>query len=88
MKNNLKNTHLEDEKFMRLALEQAENAMGQGEVPVGAVLVGDGKIIYRGHNQTELLNDVTAHAEIICISSAGGIFTNKVFPKLHFVYYS
>ncbi|MEZ5042183.1 MAG: nucleoside deaminase [Saprospiraceae bacterium] len=59
-----------DEHFMRQALLEAEKAMELGEVPVGAVIVCDNQIIARSHNQTEQLNDVTAHAEIIALSAA------------------
>ena len=52
-----------DEYFMKKALQEAEIAFEKGEVPVGALIVVDNKIIARTHNLTELLNDVTAHAE-------------------------
>lgn len=55
---------------MREALKEARKAYDLGEVPVGAVMVCNGKIIGRGHNQTEKLNDATAHAEMIAITSA------------------
>ena len=53
-----------DEYFMKKALNEAEIAFEKGEIPVGAVIVVANKIIARSHNLTELLNDVTAHAEI------------------------
>ena len=59
-----------DEYFMKKALQEAEIAFEKGEVPVGALIVVDNKIIARTHNLTELLNDVTAHAEIQAITSA------------------
>ena len=59
-----------DERFMREALREAVKARDAGEVPVGAVMVCDGRIIGRGHNQTERLNDATAHAEMIAITAA------------------
>lgn len=52
---------------MRLALEEAEAAYEKGEIPVGAVLVEDGKVIAITHNQKEATNDPTAHAELLCI---------------------
>ncbi len=58
----------DDETFMRLALREAEAAMRAGEVPIGAVLVHDGRVIGRGHNQRETLLDPTAHAEMIVIT--------------------
>ena len=60
----------DDTYFMKEALRQARLAYDAGEVPVGAVVVWDGKIIGRGHNQVEQLNDTTAHAEIIAITAA------------------
>lgn len=59
----------EDEKFMIEALKEAWKAYQRKEVPVGAVLVQHGRIIARGHNQVEMLNDATAHAEMLCITS-------------------
>lgn len=58
------------EKYMRAALDEAKKAYNKLEIPIGAVITCNGKIIARAHNQTELLNDVTAHAEIIAITSA------------------
>jgi tRNA(adenine34) deaminase len=60
----------EDERWMRHALAEAGAALKKGEVPVGAVVVYEDKIIGRGHNQVEGLNDPTAHAEIIAIGAA------------------
>jgi tRNA(adenine34) deaminase len=60
----------EHEFFMEKALKEAELAFGEGEVPVGAVVVKDNRIIGRGHNRTVALKDATAHAEIIAITSA------------------
>ncbi len=59
-----------DGRFMRSALQQAEQAMEKGEVPVGAVVVQANQIIGRGHNLVESLQDPTAHAEIIAITAA------------------
>ena len=60
------------ERFMREALAEARQAAGKGEVPVGAVVVREGLIIGRGHNQVENLQDPTAHAEILAIGAASG----------------
>lgn len=60
----------DDEYYMRIALAEAEEAYAEGEVPVGAVVVANDVIIAKGHNQTESLKDVTAHAEIIAITAA------------------
>ena len=61
----------EDEKWMSLALEQARKAEEEGEVPVGAILVKDGLLIAKAHNQPISTNDPTAHAEIQLIRAAG-----------------
>jgi tRNA(adenine34) deaminase len=66
-----------DDYFMELALQQAEAAADAGEVPVGAVVVCQNRVIGRGHNQTEILNDVTAHAEILAISAAAQFLGSK-----------
>lgn len=59
-----------DEYFMREALRQAKKAYATDEVPVGAVIVRDGKVIARAHNQVELLKDATAHAEMLALTQA------------------
>ncbi len=56
--------------FLRQALKEAERAFEAGEVPVGAVVVREGKVIGRGHNQREVLRDPTAHAELLAITAA------------------
>lgn len=61
---------MDDVKFMKKALRQAERAYSEGEVPVGAVVVKDGKVISRGRNRRESLKDATAHAEFIAIQKA------------------
>ena len=61
---------LGDEYFMRAALAEANEALLQDEVPIGAVIVANGQIIARGHNMVEKLNDVTAHAEMMAFTSA------------------
>lgn len=66
-----------DEHFMRQALRQAELAAAAGEIPVGAVVVANNQIIARGHNQTEQLTDVTAHAEIIALTAAANYLGGK-----------
>jgi tRNA(adenine34) deaminase len=60
----------QDEYFMRKALDEAVTALDHEDVPVGAVIVHDGRIIARGHNQRELLGDPTAHAEMIALTAA------------------
>lgn len=60
----------EDEKYMRMALNEAERALAKREVPIGAVVVAGGRIIGRGHNLVETLGDATAHAEMQAITAA------------------
>ncbi len=67
----------DDNYYMKMALREAEIAAEKGEVPVGAVVVSHNKIIGRGHNQTEQLHDVTAHAEIIALTAAENYLQNK-----------
>lgn len=67
----------DDTYFMRKALEEAENAFEKGEIPVGVVVTIDNRIIARGHNLTETLNDVTAHAEMQAITAAASFLGGK-----------
>ena len=66
-----------DEHYMRRALDEARAAAQRGEVPVGAVVVCRDSIIARGHNLTETLNDVTAHAEMQAVTAAAGHLGGK-----------
>lgn len=66
----------EDEKFMLEALKEAWKAFLKDEVPVGAVLVHEGRVIARGYNQVEMLKDATAHAEMLCITSGEAALEN------------
>lgn len=66
-----------DEYFMREALKEAKYAFEEGEVPVGAVVVANNQIIARGHNQTQALNDATAHAEMIALTAAANTIGGK-----------
>ncbi|MFD0862996.1 nucleoside deaminase [Sungkyunkwania multivorans] len=66
-----------DEYFMKKALQEAQEAFEKGEIPVGAVVVINERIIARAHNLTELLNDVTAHAEMQAITSAANFLGGK-----------
>jgi len=61
----------EDEKFMKLALKEADKAEAKGEVPIGCIIVVDGKVIAKAHNLRETKKDPTAHAEIIALRKAG-----------------
>ena len=74
-------TIFDDDYFMRKALQEAEVAFDKGEVPVGAVIVVDNRIIARAHNLTELLTDVTAHAEMQAITAAANFLGGKYLHK-------
>lgn len=71
----------DNERYMKNALREAETARMEDEVPIGAVIVCKGRIIAKGHNMTERLNDPTAHAEMIAITAAtealGGKYLNE-----------
>jgi tRNA(adenine34) deaminase len=71
----------QDEKFMREALAEAKRALAEDEIPVGAVVVCNGMIIGRGHNLTETLHDVTAHAEMQAITAAEEYLGGKYLDK-------
>ena len=67
----------EDERYMQKALAEAQAAAGEGEIPVGALIVCRGQILARAHNLTETLHDVTAHAEMQAITSAANALGGK-----------
>lgn len=67
----------DDSYYMKKALQEAEVAFEKGEIPVGAIIVVEDRIIARSHNLTELLNDVTAHAEMQAITSAANFLGGK-----------
>ena len=70
-----------DEYYMMLALKEARKAFDDNEVPVGAVIVMNEKVIARGYNQVEKLNDPTAHGEIIALTSAFNFLGSKYLPE-------
>lgn len=70
-----------DEKYMRLALEEAKQALVQDEIPIGAVVVANDMVIGKGHNLTETLHDVTAHAEMQAITAAAEYLGGKYLDK-------
>lgn len=72
---------MNDEKWMRQALAEAEAAAAEGEVPVGAVVVCNGRVVGRGHNMTEKLCDVTAHAEMMAITAAANTLGGKYLTQ-------
>lgn len=71
----------EDEYYMQQALREAKAAYDEGEIPIGAVIVCNGQIIARGHNNTERLHDVTAHAEMVAFTSASEALGSKYLPE-------
>lgn len=66
-----------DHRFMKMALDEAHRAAERDEVPIGAVIVSNGQVVARGHNLTETLTDVTAHAEMQAITAAAGTLGGK-----------
>lgn len=70
-----------DEHYMRMALQEAQMAFSEGEVPVGAVIVCNDRIVGRGHNMVETLCDVTAHAEMQAITAAADTLGGKYLPE-------
>lgn len=74
-------TITDDERFMRQALIEAHKALEADEIPIGAVVVANGSIIGRGHNLTETLHDVTAHAEMQAITAAEEYLGGKYLDK-------
>ena len=74
-------TVYDDNYYMKLAMQEAQIAFDADEVPIGAVLVYKNQIIAKSHNQTELLRDVTAHAEILSITSASSQLDMKYLKK-------
>ena len=71
----------QDERFMRMALDEARRALDEGEVPIGAVITCQGRVIARAHNLTETLRDVTAHAEMQAITMAANELGGKYLPQ-------
>lgn len=71
----------EDEYYMQQALREAKAAYDEGEIPIGAVIVCNDQIIARGHNNTERLHDVTAHAEMVAFTSASEALGSKYLPE-------
>lgn len=74
-------TDSRDEYYMRMALREAEEAARKDEVPIGAVIVVNDRVIAKGHNLTETLNDVTAHAEMLAITAAANALGGKYLPQ-------
>lgn len=70
-----------DEQYMQLALAEAQKAFDADEVPIGAIVVLNNRIIARAHNQTELLTDSTAHAEILALTTAYNFLGSKYLPE-------
>ncbi|MDE0470486.1 MAG: nucleoside deaminase [Ekhidna sp.] len=70
-----------DDHFMRQALHEAETAFNEGEIPVGAVVVCENKIIAKDHNRVERLNDATAHAEMLALTAAQNHLNSKYLTE-------
>lgn len=70
-----------DEYYMKMALNEAQNAFDEDEVPIGAIIVAKGKIIGKGYNQVEKLNDVTAHAEMLAITAGANYMGTKFLEE-------
>jgi len=70
-----------DEQYMQQALKEAQKAFDAGEVPVGAIILMNNRIIARAHNQVELLNDSTAHSEIMALTTAFSFLGSKYLPE-------
>lgn len=81
MKNGIEEEIFSDAYFMRKALDLAQQAYEEDEVPIGAVVVFNNKIIGKGYNQTEKLLDVTAHAEMLAITSAAQFMNSKFLEE-------
>jgi len=72
---------MSEERYMRMALQEAERAFSEGEVPVGAIVVMNDRVIAKGYNQVEKLTDSTAHAEIIALTAAFNFLGSKYLPE-------
>ena len=77
----LKPTIADDEKYMRMAINEARQALAKEEIPIGAVVVCGGRIIGRGHNLTETLGAATAHAEMQALTAAATSLGGKYLPE-------
>ena len=77
----LKPTLADDEKYMRMAINEARQALAKEEIPIGAVVVCGGRIIGRGHNLSETLGDATAHAEMQALTAAATSLGGKYLPE-------
>lgn len=72
---------MSDERYMHLALREAQHAFDKDEVPVGAIIMLNEQVIAKAYNQVELLNDSTAHAEILALTSAYNFLGSKYLPE-------
>ena len=72
---------MNDEEYMNQALKEAQKAFAAGEVPVGAMIVMNDRVVARAHNQVELLTDSTAHAEILALTAAYNALGTKYLPE-------
>ena len=72
---------LSHEYYMSMALKEANQALAEDEIPIGAIIVAQNQIVGKGYNQTEKLKDVTAHAEILAITAASNYFQSKYLKE-------
>ena len=77
----MQSTTNDDERYMRMALQEAERAFAADEVPVGAIIVCQGRILAKAHNLTETLHDVTAHAEMQALTAASEALGGKYLDQ-------
>lgn len=76
----MENFSFDDEYIMRLALKEAKAALDEDEVPAGCVIVQNGRVLAKAHNQVEKLRDSTAHAEILTLTQAFAALNSKILP--------
>ena len=81
MAEKIKISSQQDEKYMRMAIEEAERALAKREVPIGAIVVAEGRVIGRGYNLVETLADATAHAEMQAITAAASTLGGKYLKQ-------
>ena len=81
MAEKIKVSSQQDEKYMRMAIEEAERALAKREVPIGAIVVAGDRVIGRGHNLVETLADATAHAEMQAITAAASTLGGKYLQQ-------
>ncbi len=74
-----------DEQYMKMALQEAQNAFDEGEIPVGAIIVCQGRVLSKAHNLTERLHDFTAHAEMLAFTPHRSIWGTSTSISVRFM---